>query len=205
MNYRYFSQAGQDKWVLSTLKNKPFGFFVDLGAYDGVEHSNSLALEQFNWSGICVEANYGYFSYLIKNRPNSLNVNVAVSDHVGELNFSGQLITADTSAPLVRCSTIHGILDEAGCPEYIDYMSIDIEGVEYDALSVFEFDRYFVDLITVEHNLYCDGPDNKDRLFELLTSRGFTRVVEDAICLDSMYYGSPYEDWYRNSKSLGSN
>jgi len=61
-----------------------------------------------------------------------------------------------------------------------------------------------VGLITVEHNLYCDGNDRKNKLYELLTNNGFTRVVEDAPCLDKnpLYYNKPYEDWYINSNLL---
>ena len=58
--------------------------------------------------------------------------------------------------------------------------------------------------MTVEHNLYCDGNDRKNKLYELLINNGFTRVVEDAPCLDKnpLYYNKPYEDWYINSNLL---
>lgn len=200
MTPEWYSQAGQDEWVYGLIGDK--GFFVDLGAYDGIQTSNSLGLEQKGWTGICVEANKDYFAELVNNRPKTLNVNVAVSDKVGTLHFSGQWVTDDPNAPVVTCLPLTEILDRAFCPERIDYLSIDIEGMEYDSLLAFNFDNYFVDLITVEHNLYCDGPANKNRLYELLTSRGFVRVVEDAVCLDAMYYGKPYEDWYRNAASL---
>jgi hypothetical protein len=51
----FYSQAGQDVWVLQKIGNK--GFFVDIGAHDGVESSNTYALEKAGWSGICVEPN----------------------------------------------------------------------------------------------------------------------------------------------------
>ena len=194
------SQAGQDEWVLKMFSYYPTtGFFVDLGAYDGVEHSNTWTLEQeYGWHGICVEANPDYFKALTKNRPTAHNINAAVTASEGQVHFLGQNITASTEAPIVRCAPLQTLLAEAKAPYTIDYLSVDIEGLEFDVLEAFNFAAYMVKLITVEHNLYCEGPANKDRLFDLLTHRGFTRVVEDAPCLDTAYFGLPYEDWYCN-------
>jgi hypothetical protein len=54
-----FSQHGQDAFVYETFfKNDGGqGFFVDVGAYDGVTFSNSLFFERhLGWSGICIAA-----------------------------------------------------------------------------------------------------------------------------------------------------
>ena len=63
------SQLGQDLWVIDTMKYKKNGYFVDLGALDGLTHSNTLMLEnKYSWSGICVEANPYVFPKLSSNR-----------------------------------------------------------------------------------------------------------------------------------------
>ena len=36
-----YSQIGQDLWVLETLKNKKNGYFLDIGAHDGIYLSNT--------------------------------------------------------------------------------------------------------------------------------------------------------------------
>lgn len=192
----WYSQAGQDKWVYENVKATG-GYYVDLGAYDGLEHSNTAALDfDHGWHGVCVEANVDYYNSLVRNRPRPQNYNVAVADFAGQVNFSGQWVTADKLAPVVDTMRLRSILINCGAPKIIDYLSIDIEGMEYSVLSDFDFTEYRINSMTVEHNLYCDGPANKDKLFELLTSRGFVRVVEDAPCLDPVYFGKPYEDWY---------
>lgn len=180
---------------MEILSGKYDGFFVDVGAYDGVESSNSYALELMGWKGICIEANSDAFDKLTQIRK-SINVNLAVNNIDGLCAFTGDRI--GLGGGLMPCSTLTGILDKYECPHIIDYLSIDIEGKEFDVLSVFDFHKYSVRLMTVEHNLYCEGPYNKDRIFELLSSKGFTRVVEDAKCLDPnpAYFGQPYEDWY---------
>src|SRR5208282_2318440 len=52
----YYSQLGQDKWVIENIfKHRRGGFFVDIGAYNGVDISNTYYMEQqLGWSGICV-------------------------------------------------------------------------------------------------------------------------------------------------------
>ena len=198
----YYSQANQDKWVVEFLEFKKNGYFIELGAYDGIQTSNTYYMEKnLEWDGICVEANPTVFQTLIKNRK-SININVALNDYTGECFFEHDKIT--TNGVRVPCDTLDNILTEYNCPKDIDYLSIDIEGYEYIVLKDFNFNNWNIGLITVEHNLYCDGNDRKDKLYELLTNNGFTRVVEDAPCLDTnpAYHNQPYEDWYVNNKLL---
>lgn len=202
----WYSQAGQDRWVDTMTGGRLGGFFVDLGAYDGVQTSNTLGLvEERGWSGLCVEANPDYYDALVRNRPESFLVHAAVAGSIGLLHWAHQQATADLLAPTVPAKTLGQLLDEANAPERVDYLSIDVEGMEFEVFEAYDFSRR-VDLLTVEHNLYCDGPANKNRLHALLTSRGFIRVVEDAPCLDPnpLYYLQPYEDWYANAAFLAS-
>jgi len=198
----FYSQSGQDEWVVKLLNNKENGYFLDVGAYDGIESSNTAHLErELNWSGINIEANSHAFGNLARNR-STINVHSAVSDYNGTCFFSGDSITEQGEE--VVCKKLTTILEEYNAPKYIDYLSIDVEGHEYTILKDFDFATWTIGLMTVEHNLYCWGSENKDRLYELLTSRGFIRVVEDAPCLDTnpLYYQQPYEDWYVNSTLL---
>jgi len=57
--------------VLETIGQLYGGYFVDIGAHDGITNSNSYIFEKyFGWSGICVEPNPNLRSYqtLINNR-----------------------------------------------------------------------------------------------------------------------------------------
>jgi FkbM family methyltransferase len=198
----YYSQSNQDKWVVEFLEFKKNGYFIELGAYDGIQTSNTYYMEKnLGWDGICVEANPTVYESLVKNRK-SKNINVALTDYVGECFFTNDKITTDGIK--VDCNTLENILNEYGCPKDIDYLSIDIEGYEYIVLKDFNFNLWNISLMTVEHNLYCDGTERKDKLYELLTNNGFTRVVEDAPCLDTnpSYHNQPYEDWYINNELL---
>ena len=50
------SQLGQDLTVLKFYNNKRDGYFIEIGASDGIKLSNTYLLEsQYGWKGICVE------------------------------------------------------------------------------------------------------------------------------------------------------
>ena len=196
----WYSQAGQDRWVIDTLGDRA-GYFVDVGAYDGVETSNTYALERdFNWDGVCIEASPAVAAACAANR-RCVTVAKAVAEREGYVHFAGDRVVVHGGIP-VACSTLNEILRSVRAPRQIDYLSIDVEGHELVALNGLDWDYYTVTLITVEHNLYANGPGLKDAIFEFLIERGFDRVVNDALCLDArypQYYRQPYEDWYANS------
>jgi FkbM family methyltransferase len=190
----WFSQSKQDEWVASHIDR---GFFVDLGAYDGINTSNTYALENSGWRGICVEANPDFFYALTDNRPQARNVHAFVSDTCGEVHIHDQHQTDDVSCPTVASKTLDEILDFCDAPRVVDYLSMDIEGMELPVLKAHSFRRRF-NLITVEHNLYLDGPSNKDGIYQVLSDNGYVRVVDNALCLDQnpAHHLVPYEDWY---------
>ena len=62
---QYYSEYYQDRYVNRCFfKGKTSGFFVDIGAYDGVRISNSLYFEQLGWDGICFEPDPRQFADL---------------------------------------------------------------------------------------------------------------------------------------------
>jgi len=64
-----FSQLGQDLWVLNKLNHKQNGFFIEIGAHNGIDLSNTYLMEtEYSWKGICVECNKNIIQELKKNR-----------------------------------------------------------------------------------------------------------------------------------------
>ena len=83
----FYSQAGQDQWILEKTNSKRRGYFVDIGAYDGINYSNTLYLEKnLNWSGICIEPDVKTYESLIINR-NCICENLAVNGFKGKVPF----------------------------------------------------------------------------------------------------------------------
>lgn len=182
-----YAQASQDEWVQSIIGDK--GWFVDVGAYDGVESSNTYALEKMGWRGLCIEPNREAFERLRANRDCLLS-GYAISATDETLPFDGMSIG---SGPPVDCRSLAHLLDVVGAPPVIDYLSIDVEGHELAVLAGMDFDRWSVRLITVEHNEYLEGPTRKMAILDFLTARGFECVALDIVAPG---YGC-YESWYQ--------
>jgi hypothetical protein len=181
----YYSQAGQDEFVHSIVGDS--GYFVDVGAYDGIEHSNTYALEQLGWTGLCVEPDPAVVARLEANRSCEV-VGYAVSDERGA-------VTVQPSGALVVCCSLAQILATSPhVPEVIDYLSIDTEGHDLAVLHGMDFDRWPVRLITVEHNEYLEGPARKLVILDYLMERGFDCVALDVVAPG---YGC-YESWYQH-------
>jgi FkbM family methyltransferase len=198
----YYSQSGQDKWVIDYYNHKTDGYFIEVGAYDGIQTSNTFSLEKYlNWNGICIEANPTIFQKLNNNRK-SKNINCAINNFNGECFFDVDKVSSNGIK--VNCDTLNNTLLKNNCPKKIDYLSLDIEGYEIIALENLDFEYFEIGLITVEHNSYLVGEDNKNKIFDFLSSKGFTRVFDDVLCEDKnpLWYKKPYEDWYVNNKLL---
>jgi len=58
--------------LLEFLQGEPAGFFIEVGAYDGVTQSNSVLLEKEGWSGLLIEANPASYARCVKARPNAI-------------------------------------------------------------------------------------------------------------------------------------
>lgn len=172
----YYSQINQDKLVIQWTKEKREGYFVELGAYDGIKISNTLTLETFyDWKGICIEPSPTIFQELVKNRSSSKCkcYNNLVYDTSGEIvNFiehkkdpelSGteldincykNIIISSSSNVIHKLKTITltEILNDAEAPKIIDYLSLDTEGSEYKILLGLDLSKYTVSFLTIEHN-----------------------------------------------------
>lgn len=171
----WYSQYEQDKYINDILK-KDSGIFIDIGAYDGVELSNSCFFErERNWTGICVEPQPDIFINLIKNRKcrceqvcvSSIKEDVEfVKVHGYSTMLSGikQLHTEHLAARIdgelrefggrketIKVKTI-GFMELIKDISYIDYCSIDVEGGEIDVLSTIDFNKVKINILSIELN-----------------------------------------------------
>lgn len=187
MNYN--SQIAQDKWVHSVLENKKNGYFIELGACDGLLYSNTLFFERsLNWNGICIEPNDIYFEQLKKNRKCNISNDLISSTEGNIVNFamceSVSGIIDENIGPFTKkdnyiiktTTTLAAVLDRFNTPFIIDYLSLDVEGQEYNILSTFPFDKYKFRCITVEHNEPHVGPKQQMLIRDLLEKNGYKFV-----------------------------
>jgi FkbM family methyltransferase len=181
---KFPSQIGQDRWVAEAVfPGVTNGYFLDVGSADGVENSNTWALEQRGWTGICVDPfprnMAGRCCQMFKDAVDSVGGRHVRFKQAGDIGgITDYLATtkgASDAAPTVDLTTVTlaEILDRARAPAFIHYLSLDIEGAELEALRGFPFDRYRLGAIDVEHN--SEEPKRSD-IQKLLNSHGYVRA-----------------------------
>ena len=198
------SQFGQDIFAICQAKFKRGGYFVEFGAADGVEYSNTFVLErEFGWTGILAEPARGWMPKLIQNRKCEIEslcvwresgktiefneTEDAVFSTMNEYSKSDQHSKLRTSGRRYSVETISldDMLDKHGAPACIDFVSIDTEGSEYEILQNFNFQRYRFNAITIEHNFR----DSRELIYALLTKNGYRRVHANISQVDDWYIG----------------
>ena len=174
------SQDKQDeileKYVFKGHKN---GFFMDVGAHDGISINNTLYFEKYNnWTGVNIEPIKKNYDNLVINRPNCININCAICNNVGTADFicntgytemiSGLKDNFDirhlcrlekennqmgSTSEIIKVNTtkIESICDEYNI-KHINYLSIDVEGAEFEVIKSINFDNLFIDVIGFENN-----------------------------------------------------
>ena len=204
------SQLQQDIFALIVSDFKSGGYFVEFGATDGIMLSNTYSLEkEFGWNGILAEPARGWKLDLQRNRNAIIETRCVWSASGDEILFNetkvGELSTVDSLSLSdmhyenrkeglkykVETISLLDLLIVHQSPKHIDFLSIDTEGSEFEILNAFDFGSFTFGFICCEHNY----TSNRERVFNLLTSKGYIRIF-------SSY--SKFDDWYihssRNSK-----
>lgn len=173
------AQFRQDLFVLSELQFKQGGFFVDLGATNGVNLSNTYLLErEFGWRGILAEPGQSWHDQLLANRRAAIETRCVWRE-------SGSILSLHEVE--VETVSLNDLLKHHNAPTHVDYLSLDTEGTELDILSHFDFDSFRFNVVTCKHNL---GPA-REEVYELLTAHGYMRKYQEV---------SKVDDWYVSAR-----
>jgi len=149
---------------IDSIIDKNNGFFIELGANDGLNQSNTARFEFFkNWSGILIEPSFEKYIQCIKNRPNSITLNFACvdNDYDDEFilgDFNGHLMSSVDGKRLnnnnlvkVKATTLEIILDKyKDFDVEIDLLSLDTEGYELNILKGLNLKKYRPRFLLIE-------------------------------------------------------
>jgi FkbM family methyltransferase len=202
------SQNFQDVWALYETDFKYDGFFVEFGATNGIDGSNTYLLEQqYDWCGILAEPNPDLTYQLVNNRllsrttvvskcvytetGKTLDFNITdepdlstivgfgADDEHKEKRKSGKIVKVDTIS-------LYDLLNTNNAPMSIDYISVDTEGSEYDILKAFflKNDKYDVKCFTVEHNF---NSEKRRALSDMFYEYGYRNKFPEFSRWDDFY------------------
>ena len=141
---------------LNDIFNKDNGFYIELGANDGLTQSNTAFFDFYKgWTGILIEPSISGYTKCKTNRPKNIVLNYAcVSNDYDKAtvlgDFNGHLMNSVNGLRLnsnamveVPARTLESILDEYHTKDrVIDFLSLDTEGYELNILKGLNLDKY---------------------------------------------------------------
>lgn len=184
-----YSQSGQSEFIDKLLNNKTNVFFIESGAANGEQLSNSLFFEKSrNWTGLLMEANPHSFRSLLKTRRHAYMVNACLSpttspafmtfriaDLIGGLPQymvgSHQTRIKQNAANItetiqVQCLPLYSILKAIGVT-YIDDFSLDIEGAELEVLYTLPLDKITIDVFSIKYLILKENNATRNKLLAI--------------------------------------
>ena len=174
----YYAQHGEDRALLEFFGGMP-GFYVDVGANDGLSNSNTAALDEMGWRGLLVEADPNLAHICRKARPCGTVVACAAADptrHGSESAFQrvspghdkttglstlvdssalrrkAMQIGANISTITVPVRSLDDILEKHCAPNAFELLSVDVEGAELEVFRSCDLTRWRPRIIIAEDN-----------------------------------------------------
>lgn len=170
-----FSEHGEDIVIHRLLLWKENGYFVDCGAYHPRHMSLTARLRNFGWRGINIDIDRDVVDAFDVSLPGYTNVCAAVSDkkkevklyryadpvlntisaeqkeHLRKIEDAGELFTRQISSEFVVTTTLTDLLSKQGVENgMIDFLNLDIEGEELNALKGFPWEAQRPAVISIE-------------------------------------------------------
>lgn len=195
-NVEFYSQNGEDFLLWELFKGKTNGFYIEIGAFDGIHFSNSYFFEKHGWKGVCVEAHPKYYPLCKDNRPEAVCLNNAcVGNNSGStVTFNAEelgLFSGVIAEPLdviskryerrntsfsgyvtveINAITLNEILRQyAPANKKIEFISVDTEGNELDILKDFNFKQWDIGIFLIEAN----DEEHAQPIIQLMQKNGY--------------------------------
>jgi FkbM family methyltransferase len=160
---RSWSQEGEDQILRRIFERQSDGFYVDVGAHHPKRFSNTYLFYKRGWRGINIDAMLGSMRVFKKTRPRDINLEIGIGEQQGKLDYfvfnepalngfsrdlSDERNEADSAYRIesvikVDVYPLRQVLDNylpAG--QVIDFMSIDVEGLDFQVLKSNDWNKY---------------------------------------------------------------
>ena len=190
-----YSMYGEDLIVQKFFKNKQKGYYVDVGCYHPIDGNNTYLLYKKGWNGINIDINQLSIDLFRKARKDDLNINIGISNKFKKVKLYyrqkiNMLNTIDKkfakinfkkgfNTKIIYSDTLNSILKKSNYRDKkIDFLNLDIEGNELNALKSVNFKKYKPKLICIEiHNIKSKKNNlnyyKESVIYKLLNKKGY--------------------------------
>lgn len=165
---RTYSQYLEDELLFAMMKPSRRGFYVDVGAYDPIEGSNTYKLYRRGWRGVTIEPNPGSAWKFRFFRPRDSHLVMGASAQPETLRYYAfdvaMLNTTDAERAKglqaagfgaarihdIDCEPLAAILDSHAAGQQVDLLNVDCEGLDFNVLQSLDFARCRPTVVMVE-------------------------------------------------------
>jgi len=167
-----YAQNREDYLIDAFFPDIKNGFYVDIGAYDPTIDSVTKIFYDRNWRGINVEPLKSKYELFASKRQRDINLNVGIADKEGKLTFTeyrGDGLSTFSEA--MQSEYTHSANDNVTTSReyevavttltnvftknkvsHINFMKVDVEGLEYEVLAGNDWTKYRPELLCIESN-----------------------------------------------------
>lgn len=169
-NMNINGQLADDLLIDAFLGKRANGFYIDVGANDPVQLSNTKRFYDRGWTGINIEPHPVKYDKLARARPNDINLNMGAGPKNGVMQYwafeSDTISTFDEknahiamcknkveSTQMIMVKRLDAIIEKHAPSRHIDFMSIDVEGFELAVLEGNDWSKFRPELLVMEINI----------------------------------------------------
>jgi len=199
-----WSQQGEDliiDFIFSSHLGLRMPSYLDIGANHPSSLNNTYLFYKKGCRGVSIEPDPNLFQLLNKKRPGDINLNLGISDEDKELDF--YMMSSSTLNTFSKTTAEEYSLNKHfGCPEIVGvkkirtvpvntilekyfktsvnyFISIDVEGWDFEVLSAVDFNKYRPAVLCIETNAYSGN--NVDKYKLLLADAGYIPYADTSI------------------------
>ncbi len=198
MSFESYSQDGEDMIIRSFYETNPDykGFYIDIGAYHPFRFSNTMFFYKSGWRGINIEPSPNAIELFHKYRPEDINLNMGISDETSNLTFycfnepalnsfskqlsyernnkNGYFINNEISVDVFPLSDV--LNKYLGQNQAIDFINIDVEGLDINVLRSNDWNKYSPKYLLVES--ISDNIENilQEEIYKFLKEKNYQLI-----------------------------
>ena len=198
-----YSISGVDLIIDRMFSKVQKGFYIDLGCNHPIKHNNTYLLHKRGWNGINIDADSRSIEEFNKLRKNDYNICALISDKKQKIKYyyyhersalntvDSRIVKKRKNKPkkifLRETTTLDNIIENSTFKKRkINFLSVDIENHEYEALKYFKFKKHKIDCIVIEllniKNKYIETQNQnikyvlKSNIFKLLKKNNYRLI-----------------------------